>query len=322
MTDEGKNVVFDALGEALRAESGSYRVTTVKIKSREEMESLVRLMCETSAPSVYVVDLALSEDVSDLFAEIDAVRETLQMKFICITLAYLKSVYAALEKRNKSLTRSMFVLTHLDFDDTLRLIANFSERYAFSLTLEQSKEIYEWSRGHDGLIKSLYLLRKDYPQADWSLSYLLEQDSLLLRLESILTDLPEDKVAVLASGSGSYLDRLFLEKFGFTCDGVIFNPLLSRYLVLKGYSVAENKIVQELTGQEGDIFRYLTLHAGELISRSALAGVVWGDGWKDKYSDDALDQLIHRLREKIKISHAPFVLTTKKGQGIILQATG
>lgn len=74
-----------------------------------------------------------------------------------------------------------------------------------------------------------------------------------------------------------------------------------------------------LSDQEVQVFNLLFKEKGKVVTRDSVASAVWGDGWEDKYSDWAIDQIISRIRRKIGDRSQNSLIKTKRGKGFILQ---
>lgn len=87
--------------------------------------------------------------------------------------------------------------------------------------------------------------------------------------------------------------------------------------VLKGDIV----ISDMLTKQEYKLLRYFLEHASSILSRDDLASAAWGiDRVEEGISDQAIDQLVFRLRRKIEDDpNKPHHIQTVKGRGFVFK---
>ncbi|HUW21852.1 MAG TPA: winged helix-turn-helix domain-containing protein [Candidatus Bathyarchaeia archaeon] len=76
-----------------------------------------------------------------------------------------------------------------------------------------------------------------------------------------------------------------------------------------------------LTGKEYDILVFFLTHKNFPISRDKIAEVLWGKDSYEKYSDWAIDQLIHQLRNKLALVGVKENLVTVKGKGYCFKAS-
>lgn len=77
-------------------------------------------------------------------------------------------------------------------------------------------------------------------------------------------------------------------------------------------------VTHYLTYKEHEIYQYFVNHPNMIISREDIAKIIWKDMWEDKYSEWAIDQVIHRLRSKLSAHHMEYTIKTKKGEGFLM----
>lgn len=114
----------------------------------------------------------------------------------------------------------------------------------------------------------------------------------------------------------------YLNQKGKSKNFTVFSPLLKTYLAKYSDTVIIPKAErdQELlhfSKSQRKVLRYLKNSNGKIVSKDTIAEIIWGKNWEDRYSDWAIDQLVHALREKISSAQYPGQLVTKKGEGII-----
>jgi len=80
-------------------------------------------------------------------------------------------------------------------------------------------------------------------------------------------------------------------------------------------SRASNEV--QLTAKEYALLEYLARHAGQLVSRIAIAEHVWDDSF-DPFSN-TIEVYMNRLRRKIDENHQVKLLHTRRGEGYILE---
>ena len=80
-----------------------------------------------------------------------------------------------------------------------------------------------------------------------------------------------------------------------------------------------NDFKRDLSKGELDTFNILYNKVGEIVSREEMAKVKWKEDADEKYSDWAIDQIIYRLRSKLKKHKVQYRIITKKGRGFILR---
>jgi hypothetical protein len=159
---------------------------------------------------------------------------------------------------------------------------------------------------------------------------LVGEEWFLDRYKDLLLNISKESVQNLIdknySSSSDFLKNTGLvieEGLGFK----LMNPFLDHFLdnyaedIIKEESWATQKIVspsEYLSGQELIAFTLFKKREEEIISKDALAEVIWGEEWEEKYSDWAIDKLVSNIRKKLKENNYPKSLNSIKGRGIVL----
>ncbi len=167
--------------------------------------------------------------------------------------------------------------------------------------------------------------------------FLLSQKTVQGALLTILRSLSPSDQRILKTRSFSQADkdeRDYLIKVGLIADDKIQIPLLEEYIQSSAYLVQDEKITYDpstntiqkgesilsdyLTKSEFRLLRHLLQNTGRVIDREEIVSVVWQDTKSTAgVSEQALDQLIFRLRRKIEQDpNNPIHLLTVKGRGI------
>lgn len=82
--------------------------------------------------------------------------------------------------------------------------------------------------------------------------------------------------------------------------------------------IGERDITDELSKTEKSVMSLLLNNKRKIVSRDKISRVVWGETWEEKYSDWAIDRLIHRIRKKLnKLCIDEKLLKTIKKKGFI-----
>lgn len=77
-------------------------------------------------------------------------------------------------------------------------------------------------------------------------------------------------------------------------------------------------ITLQLTKKERAFFSSLLFARKRVVSRDIVAKVIWGNLWEEKYSDWAIDRLVHRLRNRLKkLGIDEKLLKTVKKKGFV-----
>jgi DNA-binding response OmpR family regulator len=87
-------------------------------------------------------------------------------------------------------------------------------------------------------------------------------------------------------------------------------------LDLRARQARRSHQVIPLTAREFALLEFLGLHAGQVVSRGAIAEHVWDTPFEAM--SNTIDVMVQRLRRKIDTPGAPSLITTRRGEGYML----
>jgi DNA-binding winged helix-turn-helix (wHTH) protein len=285
--------------------------------SSDELKDFADMLESDDEPTLCLVNLRLRKDVSWFVQVVERLRVKRGYAFVSFVNSYVGDVYQALMNMEQPVTNSLVILRRVPYNDAMHVIAELSDRFGFYPDESQRQDIYKWSYGHVGLLRTLYLLKRQSSGRVFTRASLLREPTVLERLTNIVRDIPQDKMHAILQQKLSFIEKMFYEELGFIdASGELFHPLLAPLIPqatvqqATSFSITENKVLN-----------YLRNHPDVVVSRVDIAQLVWGEEeWEDKYSDWAIGQLIYRLRKKLEYSSLAGEIQTKKGQGFIYSA--
>jgi DNA-binding winged helix-turn-helix (wHTH) protein len=207
------------------------------------------------------------------------------------------------------------------------------------LTPTLREEIVNLTGGHLRLSKlaAESLLAQDAPPEN-IMEFLLDQRTVQSALLTIWQSLSPFDQQILKTQSFSSRDKndlQYLINVGLIgADGKMTIPLLEKYIQSSEHLVQDEKIVYDpltntiqrgnkvlsdyLTKSEFRLLRHLLQNPDRVIEREEIVSVVWKDAKSTAgVSEQAIDQLIFRLRRKIETNpNNPSHILTIKGRGI------
>lgn len=177
------------------------------------------------------------------------------------------------------------------------------------------------------------------PTSCASSEFLLSQKTVqgaLFEMWYFLTPSEKDYMSSILLGRNHQEPALFLEKIGIVKDGVITIPLFASFI--KEYALKEfkqeNKIIfdittntirrgttvisEKLTSAEFRLLLFLIQNKEKVLDRETIISAVWRNQESTRgVTDQALDQLIFRLRKQIEPNpNKPILIQTIKGRGL------
>ncbi len=230
------------------------------------------------------------------------------------------------------------------------LIDFFSERAEYDATPEEEEMVKQLSGGHPYIIKLIikYLARtksddKGFEELKSELSENYELLSVIRRIYSLRSAKEKDLIGrimrneeVLMGADLSRLLKLGLVKEvngkyeGFTklLEKAIDSPVSTGTTpsISRGAEVHLNdagevvlngnvSIEDRFTAQEFNVIKFLLEAKGKLQSREKISEILWGEESYEKYSDWAIDQVMSKIRKKLKELESSTHVITVRGRG-------
>jgi len=107
---------------------------------------------------------------------------------------------------------------------------------------------------------------------------------------------------------GKIINDPVLSKIGLIHDGTYASELFNEWIVKHKTNYRPNS----LTAQEQLLFDYLEKNVGKIITKEKIAQIMWGKNWFEQYSEQAIDKIITRMRQKLK----NYKITTIRKRGV------
>lgn len=314
MYGNGKDYLFTNIVKRFETKQLPYKLKVLNTISSDELRDFADMLEAETEPILCLINLRIHKDVSWFIQIIEQLRIKRGHAFVSFICAYVGDVYNALLNFEGPITKSLVILRKVPYSDALHIITELSDRFGFYPSEEQKQDIYQWSFGHVGLLRTLYLLKRQTQDSVFTKETLLHEPTILDRLQNIVSDLPADKMQSILAHRLNFVEKTFFEEIGYLDDaGGLFHPLLI-------------PLVPELTVQQDTAFSlteqrvldYLRNNANDVVTREEIGRIVWGEEeWEDKYSDWAVSQLMYRLRKKNVNDSIAGEIHTRRGQGFI-----
>ncbi|OGK19169.1 hypothetical protein A2866_05250 [Candidatus Roizmanbacteria bacterium RIFCSPHIGHO2_01_FULL_39_8] len=224
-----------------------------------------------------------------------------------------------------------------DLEDVCGFIEFFSQEWKMSFNQHEVDKIAYLCGGYFWLIKQVIRIIRDNPSIKFE--NLAQGLQVRVTLEQLYTSLLDSEKTVLQSliqgkKIESDLEKHSLEyfkKIGLINRGKITIPLLDEFLreeiphadvELRDNHIYVNSVNVDnhFSQKERRIFKALIDHKNEIVSRDELAKAIWPVNTDDFYSDWAVDRIVSRLREKIKLlGFSKEVIKTERNKGYIFK---
>lgn len=216
-------------------------------------------------------------------------RQLLNLIFQTNNLSLINGKVPEVSTLKPHLVSNLLKLLPLDLADARQLAA------AYNLNLPEAilRKLFSQSGGHAQTLKRLLELQADPEktrlQLSQNLSYLFKNLSPYLSNRSLLSDF-----------------ELLDAKDQF--KNLEFNAFISQ----------SSKTSQNFTKNEQKLLNCLQQNLNQTIYKEALIEKIYGNQTSSEISNHAFDQLVYRLRRKLKSKNQNLILKTTPGQGLIL----
>jgi len=226
--------------------------------------------------------------------------------------------------------------------DTRQFLKYLSAKWNLNIKEAVKKEILKNCGGRFYLVKQAVRLLRDHQ--DFSEKEIFSHPDLQLRVKTIWEKFLSSEKSVLekiVKGEGDFdsLERHslgFLERIGLIekmndrwqitvllLEKFIREELEKVDFEIRGGKIYLNRVLVEryFSLRERHFLKLLIEKKGKVVSREKMAEAIWGENWVEVYSDWALDQIVSRLRRKLRgLGVSPSLLKTvkKKGFGLSL----
>jgi DNA-binding winged helix-turn-helix (wHTH) protein len=195
-------------------------------------------------------------------------------------------------------------------------------------------ELLELTGGHSNLMRlsaeALLTTDQKFENKLVLRKFLMEQKPVRSALFGIWNSLTPSEQSFLSGDLK--IEEKYLENIGLTKDGFLAIPIFYDYLKEKSLSQAQSgfsineagEILQgeavlsdKLTSLEYKLLKYLIANQGKILDKEEVINAVWQEGKTTLgVTDQALDQLMFRLRKKIEENpNNPNHIQTIKGRG-------
>ncbi len=222
--------------------------------------------------------------------------------------------------------------------DSGLLIEHLSEKWKYKIEKEKKAQILKECGGHAWLLKEA--LRRSMIDPQMGIEEICHSETMRFRVEQIYFSLSKSEQEVLKklvkneikfSQSEEEHSFRYLKGMKILDGKKITIPLLAKYIksLMPKVNVrlSENHIIvnelildSHFSRKEQKVLRVLMKRHEEVISRDALAQVIWPINTESYYTEWALDRIIARLRTKlIQLGLSKDLIVTLRGKGYMIR---
>lgn len=292
-------------------------------------KSLIGLTENGILPTIFFLRFDRMKDAAtpELFANLQGLKDATHHK-----LSYVFTSYRSLDSISPSVfTRASLSVFSKDLyikpakaEDTEIIFKTYRDRYKLNLSPLIEQALFDIVDGYVQYLQ-LSLIRlhekKDIIKTKSELFELLARDERInLQSEELWESFKGQEKDVLAKIVRSEVvteeereKSKYLWDTGFVVDSRTFSSLFEHY-VKQMQSAASNHIV-ELTKKENLLFNFLKDNIDSVCEREQIVEKVWPEVEALGVSDWAIDRLVARVRNKLKLQKSQFEIQTVRTRG-------
>jgi len=295
-------------------------------------KSLMLLVNEGYLPTIFFLRFDRMKDVvtPELFSNLEGIKTAThgQASFVFTSFRNLDmlSPHAFPKASLQAFAHTMY-LTPANHTDAMIIYQTYKDRYDLSIPKELEEALFSLVDGYlQYLHLALFLLQEEKNVLSMTKetleALLLKDEGIFLQSEELWESLTTDEQDVLRKinrgesiSEGEKVLGKYLWESGFVnTDGALFSPLFSHYVGQKNKKVIDITNT-EFTKKEQKLFTLLKEHLGEICEREKIIEGVWAEVEELGVSDWAIDRLVARVRNKLKVQKSGFEIQTIKTRG-------
>lgn len=296
-------------------------------------KSLSRLVVEGITPTIFFLrfdrmkDVVTPEFFANLQGLIDASHQNLSYVFTSFRSLEFLSPTVFTKASVSVFARTMYVSPGTSFDANV-ILFEISKKYGMSLSTTVKKDILSIVDGYAQYLQfalSYFHEKKDSIKSKKLSDELFLDERIALQSEELWESFTEEEKEVLLKYISKKNIELnekekasYLWNTGIISQNGIFSQLFQKYLEQKDAEKDSGK--RELSKKENLLLKILEDNRGALCEREVIIEYVWPEAATYGVSDWAVDRLVARLRQKLKMSNSLVEIVTVKTRGYKLES--
>lgn len=304
--------------------------------------SLIKLVESGFLPDLFFIRFDRLKDVitPEFFANLEGLKDASHNKLSYIFTS-ARSLYdlspSVFSKASLSLFSYDMFIKPAQEEDAKIIFETYKKRYKLNLSPVLEKKLFDLVDGYIQYLQLALIIFNEKKESTGniktdSLNNLFDDERINLQSEELWESLSKDEKQILLKvirgesiktddkKKSSYLwDTGFVIKEKSGND--IFSPLFRHYLKRIEREELTESLTVEFTKKENLLFTFLKNNVSEICEREHLVGQVWPEVEALGVSDWAIDRLVARVRNKLKILKSKYEIQTVKTRGYKLIET-
>ncbi len=303
-------------------------------------KALIKLVDSNILPTLFFIRFDRMKDAAtpEFFDNLQGLREATNDR-----LSYVMTSSRSLDQLSplvftraslSAFSNDLFILPAND-DDMRINYESYKNAYRLKIPKMKEDEILRLVDGYNQYLQLVLIYLHENPEKITLKSSLLEElvknERINLQSEELWESLADREQNVLikiqkksAISEKDLLDAKYLVDTGFitkiNSEFKIFSPLFENYL--RKHSTSNGDKTGELSKKEHTLFNFLKTNLTVVCEREAIIEAVWPEEDSLGVTDWAIDRLVARLRNKLKLQESNLEIITVKTRGYKMISNG
>lgn len=298
-------------------------------------KSLVTLGQEGFLPTLFLLRFDRLKDAvtPEFFANLQGLKDATNQN-----LAYVFTSFRSLDALSPTVFEksSLSVFSHnmyiqpAEKDEMQAVFRTYKNRYRLAFSPSFEEALFEIVGGHIQYLQLALIFLHETERAIKDKSELFDclvkDERIGLQSEELWESLESyEQTALTKINKKERILREEKEKARYLFDAGfvkrgIFSPLFGYYVKQRDGKIANH--AADFTKKENLLFKFLEVNLNEVCEREKIIEAVWKEAETIGVSDWAIDRLVARVRNKLKLQKNPFEIQTVKTRGYKLVLAG
>ena len=298
-------------------------------------KALIKIVAQGMLPTLFFLRFDRIKDVvtPEFFANLQGLKDATHQK-----LAYVFTSFRSLDKLSpnvftkaslSSFSRDMYVKPAVE-KDIQAVFETYKKRYGLNLSSSVEQGLFDAVDGYIQYLQLALIFLHEQKRALKNgvalFEHLVKDERITLQSEELWESLDQGEQEVSQKVStGDSLTKEDVEKGKYLWDTgfmieisgrrSLFSPLFDYYLRQKEKKGKNEANSVEFSKKEHLLFTFLEKNKDEICEREKIVGAVWPEVEALGVSDWAIDRLVARVRNKLKMQKSRFEIQTVKTRG-------
>lgn len=336
--------IADAVEASKISEKGKKQIQSLFLDSIQSQDlfltidsirrALVVIDSEGYLPTIFFLRFDRIKDAvtPEFFSNLQGLKDATHHKLTYVFTSYRsldKLVPQVFTRASLSVFSNDMHIKPANTEDTVIVLKTYKDRYKLTFEKPLEEKLLEEVDGYIQYVQLALIVmseKKEMPSKDEIFRILSQDERIALQSDELWESLdPREQEVIVKVSQNGVLDEKereegrYLWDTGFIIEkdgkNTIFSPLFQYYLEQKTKQEKHEGNGVEFSKKEHLLFSFLESHQNEVCEREKIIEAVWPEEEALGVSDWAIDRLVARVRNKLKLRKSLFEIQTIKTRG-------